>query len=241
MQLNFRCITAPACWLTAHSQGEHDCKQDRLKHNVQFGGVLAPSFAVFQVDCLPECMTNGGSMPKEVQAHCTSANCVSACPAPHLLNASWQLPHNMGPTPCSSLALGLRRPSPRRLGSDAHSSRGANQELCWFGHPSKTFVKSSPPDILTYIKKHFSRNVVSVGFLCQSNGVHAGLSNSQADEVETSLMAMPAVHMAAHCVVDGEESSEIMESDIVTCAARVMLTRHSHLTPGMLQSCAYSL
>lgn len=47
-------------------------------------------------------------------------------------------------------------------------------------------------------------------------------------------MAMPTVHMAAHCVVDGEESSDIMESDIVTCAARVMLTRHSHLTPGML-------
>ena len=48
-------------------------------------------------------------------------------------------------------------------------------------------------------------------------------------------MAMPTVHMAAHCVVDGEESSDIMESDIVTCTARVMLTRHSHLSPGMLQ------
>lgn len=60
----------------------------------------------------------------------------------------------------------------------------------------------------------------------------AGLSSSQQEEVETSLMAMPTVHMAAHCVVDGEESSEIMESDIVTCAARVVLTRHSHLTPG---------
>lgn len=60
----------------------------------------------------------------------------------------------------------------------------------------------------------------------------AGLSSSQADEVETALMAIPTVHMAAHCVVDGEESSEIMESDIVTCAARVVLTRHSHMTPG---------
>lgn len=45
-------------------------------------------------------------------------------------------------------------------------------------------------------------------------------------------MALPTLHMAAHCLVDGEESSEIMESDIVTCAARVVLTRHSHLTPG---------
>ena len=70
----------------------------------------------------------------------------------------------------------------------------------------------------------------------QSNAVHAGLSDSQADEVETSLMAMPTVHMAANCVVDGEESSDIMESDIVTCTARVVLTRHSHLSPGMLPS-----
>ena len=69
----------------------------------------------------------------------------------------------------------------------------------------------------------------------ESNAAHAGLSDSQADDVETSLMAMPTVHMAAHCVVDGEESSDIIESDIVTCTARVMLTRHSHLSPGMLQ------
>lgn len=61
-----------------------------------------------------------------------------------------------------------------------------------------------------------------------------GLSTHQADEVETSLMAMPTVHMAAKCVVDGEESEEIMETDIVTCAARVVLTRHSHLAPGIL-------
>ena len=66
---------------------------------------------------------------------------------------------------------------------------------------------------------------------------HAGLTSSQADEVETSLLAIPTVHMTAHCVIDGEESSEIMESDIVTCAARVLLTRHSHLTPGLLSSC----
>ena len=62
----------------------------------------------------------------------------------------------------------------------------------------------------------------------------AGLSTQQAEEVETSLMAMPTVHMAAKCVVDGEESEEIMETDIVTCAARVVLTRHSHLAPGTL-------
>ena len=62
----------------------------------------------------------------------------------------------------------------------------------------------------------------------------AGLASSQADEVETSLMAIPTVHMTAHCVIDGEESSDLMESDIVTCAARVLLTRHSHLAPGQL-------
>ena len=45
-------------------------------------------------------------------------------------------------------------------------------------------------------------------------------------------MAMPTVHMAAKCVVDGEDSEEIFEADIVTCAARVVLTRHSHLVPG---------
>ena len=77
--------------------------------------------------------------------------------------------------------------------------------------------------------------MAATGFFVETNGVHAGLSDSQADEVETSLMAMPTIHMAAHCVVDGEESSDIMESDIVTCTAHVMLTRHSHLSPGMLQ------
>jgi len=47
------------------------------------------------------------------------------------------------------------------------------------------------------------------------------------------LMAIPSVHMAAHCVVDGEDAStDIMESDIVTCAVRVVLTRHSHLAAG---------
>ena len=45
-------------------------------------------------------------------------------------------------------------------------------------------------------------------------------------------MAMPTVHMAAKCVVDGEDSEEIFEADIVTCAARVVVTRHSHLVPG---------
>ena len=61
----------------------------------------------------------------------------------------------------------------------------------------------------------------------------ASLTSSQADEVETSLMAIPLVHMAATCVVDGEDaSSDIMETDIVTCAARVFLTRHSHLAAG---------
>ena len=61
----------------------------------------------------------------------------------------------------------------------------------------------------------------------------AGLTNAQADEVENSLMAIPSVHMAAHCVVDGEDAStDIMETDIVTCAVRVVLTRHSHLAAG---------
>ena len=50
-------------------------------------------------------------------------------------------------------------------------------------------------------------------------------------------MAIPSVHMAAQCVVDGEDSStEIMETDIVTCAARVVLTRHSHLAAGKNQA-----
>lgn len=62
---------------------------------------------------------------------------------------------------------------------------------------------------------------------------YAGLTSSQADEVENSLMAIPSVHMAAHCVVDGEDATEdIMETDIVTCAVRVVLTRHSHLAAG---------
>ncbi|KAA6421625.1 MAG: translocation SEC63 protein [Trebouxia sp. A1-2] len=60
-----------------------------------------------------------------------------------------------------------------------------------------------------------------------------GLTKAQADEVENSLMAIPSVHMAAHCVVDGEDAStDIMETDIVTCAVRVVLTRHSHLAAG---------
>ena len=59
-------------------------------------------------------------------------------------------------------------------------------------------------------------------------------------------MAMPTVHMAAQCVVDGEDSaSDIMETDIVTCAARVVLTRHTHLAAGQPGSitpadCSYS-
>jgi hypothetical protein len=62
---------------------------------------------------------------------------------------------------------------------------------------------------------------------------NAGLTSTQADEVENSLMAIPSVHMAAHCVVDGEDAStDIMETDIVTCAVRVVLTRHSHLAAG---------
>ena len=50
-------------------------------------------------------------------------------------------------------------------------------------------------------------------------------------------MAVPTLHAAAQCIVDGEDAStEIMETDIVTCAARVLLTRHSHLAAGKLQA-----
>lgn len=73
-----------------------------------------------------------------------------------------------------------------------------------------------------------------VAYILQALTRCAGLTASQTEEVETSLMAMPTVHMAAKCVVDGEDSEDIMESDIVTCAARVVLTRHSHLAPGDL-------
>lgn len=56
----------------------------------------------------------------------------------------------------------------------------------------------------------------------------AGLSDDQVEEVETSLSLMPSVSVMASCEVDGEPEARIQVEDIVTCKARILLTRPSH-------------
>ena len=60
----------------------------------------------------------------------------------------------------------------------------------------------------------------------------AGLSDRQAEEVGTSMLSVPAVTLSdVGCGLDGEDG-EVMEGDIVTCSARVTLSRPSHSLTG---------
>ncbi|KAK9829144.1 hypothetical protein WJX72_004149 [[Myrmecia] bisecta] len=58
----------------------------------------------------------------------------------------------------------------------------------------------------------------------------SGLSDSQIEDVNVSILATPSISVAVRCHTQGEEGSDIMEEDLVTCEARVVLTRPSHFT-----------
>lgn len=53
--------------------------------------------------------------------------------------------------------------------------------------------------------------------------------------METSLSLMPSVSVTAGCEVDGEPEARIQVEDIVTCKARILLTRPSHASQGELR------
>lgn len=70
----------------------------------------------------------------------------------------------------------------------------------------------------------------------QAEGVMhvTGLTPSQAEEVNLALLSIPIVTATSvSCQVDGEDG-EIMEQDIVTCSARLILSRASHVLTGPL-------
>jgi hypothetical protein len=54
----------------------------------------------------------------------------------------------------------------------------------------------------------------------------------QVEEVETALSSMPTVTVTAACEVDGEPEAQVQAEDVVTCKARVLLSRPSHATHG---------
>jgi hypothetical protein len=55
----------------------------------------------------------------------------------------------------------------------------------------------------------------------------------QVEEVETALSSMPTVSVTASCEVEGEPEAQIQVEDVVTCKARVLLSRPSRGTHGM--------
>lgn len=50
--------------------------------------------------------------------------------------------------------------------------------------------------------------------------------------METALSSMPTVTVTAACEVDGEPEAQVQAEDVVTCKARVLLSRPSHATHG---------
>ncbi len=58
------------------------------------------------------------------------------------------------------------------------------------------------------------------------------LPNEQVDDVETALSSIPSVSVTAVCEVAGEPEAAISVEDIVTCKARILLSRPSHATQG---------
>eukprot|EP00884_Botryococcus_braunii_P003385 jgi/Botrbrau1/13047/Bobra.0187s0009.1 len=65
--------------------------------------------------------------------------------------------------------------------------------------------------------------------------VSCGLSEGHAEEVNLALLAIPNVTATnLKCEVDGEEDSDIMELDIVTCSCRLILSRASHVITGAM-------
>lgn len=51
----------------------------------------------------------------------------------------------------------------------------------------------------------------------------------------TALLSIPVVAVnSAEFLVEGEEGAEVMEEDVVTCSARVLLRRPSHRQTGAL-------
>lgn len=61
---------------------------------------------------------------------------------------------------------------------------------------------------------------------------HTHLPAWQVEEVETALSSMPTVTVTAACEVDGEPEAQVQAEDVVTCKARVLLSRPSHATHG---------
>ncbi|BDA43749.1 Translocation protein SEC63 homolog [Coccomyxa sp. Obi] len=63
--------------------------------------------------------------------------------------------------------------------------------------------------------------------------VTSGLTKNQAEEAVTSLLSMPTVTLTdVQLQVEGEaEGTQIVETDIVTCSVRVLLSRPSHASP----------
>ena len=62
----------------------------------------------------------------------------------------------------------------------------------------------------------------------------AGLTMSQIDDVDTTLMAVPAVRVKARCLVEGEDpGAEILEQDFVTLNVWAVLTRLAHMSSGV--------
>lgn len=60
----------------------------------------------------------------------------------------------------------------------------------------------------------------------------AGLTPAAAEDVSLALLSTPFITATSlTCQVDGEDG-EIMEQDIVTCSARLVLTRASHVLTG---------
>ena len=51
--------------------------------------------------------------------------------------------------------------------------------------------------------------------------------------METALSSMPTVTVTAACAVDGEPEAQVQAEDVVTCKARVLLSRPSHATHGV--------
>lgn len=58
------------------------------------------------------------------------------------------------------------------------------------------------------------------------------LPNEQVGDVETALSSIPSVSVTAVCEVAGEPEAAISVEDIVTCKARILLSRPSHATQG---------
>ena len=73
------------------------------------------------------------------------------------------------------------------------------------------------------------------GLTCNFLPCPAGLTTSQIDDVDTTLMAVPAVGVKTRCLVEGEDpGAEILEQDFVTLNVWTVLTRLAHMSSGGL-------